>query len=102
MAMIKYIVHLYTGYCGSDCYEALEVDDDTSEEELGYIVWDMAVSNAERFGYYPPYEGDEDDYEEDEDSVSNGIEGYAELYDPKKHDRYRPGGGSFAQDFSNE
>ena len=95
--MIKYIVHTYTGYCGSDNYYALEMEDDHSEEDLDRIVWEMAVENADRYGYYPPDEDGNDD--DDDESISNGIEGHAELYDPEKHDQHRPGGGSFAQDF---
>lgn len=96
--MIKYIVHLYTGFVGSDCYEALEMDDDHTEEELGEIVWEMAVANADRYGYHPPF--DEDYDEEQDEGLSNGIEGHAEIYDPKKHDMRRAGGGSFAMEFS--
>ena len=64
----------------------------------------MALDHAESYGYYPPDEGDEYMSDEDcddwnSDKISEGIEGYAEPYDPEVHDMYRSGGGSFEDDF---
>jgi hypothetical protein len=61
--------------------------DDHTEEDLSEAVWDMALANAESYGYYPMSEAhDVFEDEEHEDSYTDNIEGWAELYDPEKHD----------------
>ena len=96
--MRKLIATLYTGYCGSDGHEAFSVDDDTSEDEINIIVYEMALEHACSYGYYP-YPEDDDDLDEENDGYSQGIEGAWEDYNPEEHDRYRAGGGSFESDF---
>lgn len=94
--MTKYIVHLNVGYAGMDSVEALELPDNHTQKELDDACWDMAVDHAERYGYYPPSDDTDDDNDE---FVSENIEGWPEVYNPKKHDMLRAGGGSFADDF---
>ena len=108
--MRKLIVFSSTGSCGSDGVDALLVPDGWTEEYIDSEVWQMALSNAESYGIYyaPDYEqsvndGDmtqeEFDEMEDQGSLSSGIEGYYEEYNPEKHDMLRSGGGSFEDDF---
>jgi hypothetical protein len=53
-----------------------------------------ALSNAEAYGYYPPnYDFAEPD--EDDGSVSYGIEGCWVEYDAENHDMLKPGGGKW-------
>jgi hypothetical protein len=78
-----------------DAHGALELPDDHTEKELSDACWDMALDNADMYGYYPP----SDDMDDDDEYVTEGIEGWAEVYDPEKHDMHRAGGGSFAGDF---
>lgn len=100
--MRKLIAHLETGFAGSKAHVAVTFDDDTSENEINEIVYGMALDHAESYGYYP-YPDDDEDFDEDLDEeyegYTQGIEGYYEEYDPKKHDMLRAGGGSFENDF---
>lgn len=99
--MRKLIASLYTGYCGSDRHAAFTVDDDTTDEEINNIAYDMALEHADGYGYYPYPDNDDndDDYDEYNDGYTYGIEGAWEDYVPEEHDRYRAGGGSFEVDF---
>jgi hypothetical protein len=96
--MKRYVVFLEVGYAGMDTCEALSMPDDHTEEELSQAAWDMAVDHASSYGVKVGDSYDPDDEEEDYYSGEN-VEGYAELYDPEKHDMLRPGGGSFLKDF---
>lgn len=101
--MKHYIVHMEVGYAGMDGYDLLSMPDDATEEEVQDEAYLMALQHAESYGYYPPSdEYPEDDGEEDWDSdnVSDNIEGWAEPYDPAKHDGERAGGGSFMDDIA--
>ena len=103
--MKRFIVHMHVGYAGMDGYDALVMPDDATEDEIQQEAYYMAVEHAESYGYYPSDEGDDSYCEDDEDDgwnsdkVSEGIEGYAEPYDPEVHDMHRSGGGSFEDDF---
>lgn len=97
--MKKYIVFMYVGFCGMDGVEALCMDDNHTQEELENAVWEMAVNHAEMYGYYPEHEAPEDydpdseDFDENSgDNYVDSIEGYAEEYDPEKHDGHSIGG----------
>lgn len=85
----RFIVHMHVGYAGMDGYEILIVRDNATEDEIQLEAWHMALEHAERYGYYAPSEDDVGV------KISYNIEGYAEIYDPEKHDRHRNGGGSF-------
>lgn len=97
--MRKMIVHLSVGFAGMDACEALLVEDDATDDEIQQEAWYMAVDHAERYGYYPAddYEDEDDDW--GSDKYSNNIEGHAVDYNPALHDMKRSGGGSFEQDF---
>ncbi len=101
--MKHYIVHMSVGYAGMDGYDILSKPDDATMEEVQDEAHLMALDHAESYGYYPPSdEYPEDDGEEDWDSdkISDSIEGWAEPYDPAKHDGKRCGGGSFMDDIA--
>lgn len=111
--MRKLIAHLETGFCGSDTYEALLVEDTTTEDEINSIVYEMAKNNAEGFGIYPTWEYQEQvdqgllspeelDAMEDNGDLSDDIGGSYEDYVPEKHDMLRSGGGSFEEDFEED
>lgn len=87
----KYAVFLHTGYCGMDAVEFIEFDKKPSEEELNDICWQLAVEHAEGLGIYPECDREYYDDSEDDDCYSDNIDGSAEEYDPKKHDKYRIG-----------
>ena len=91
--MRKIVLFLHTGYAGMDSYEFWEVPEDTTDDELEELCWERAKCNAESYGIYPlsEYEGD-DDFNVDDESLSDNIEGSFEDYDPDKHDGYRVGG----------
>jgi hypothetical protein len=95
--MKRYIVTLETGYAGMDAHEALLMPDDHTEEKLQDIIWGMAVDHASGYGVEVE-DSDSFDPEDNEYSGEN-VAGFAELYDPKKHDGLRSGGGSFEEDF---
>ena len=97
--MKRYVVELETGYVGMGTHEALSMPEDHTDDELAEAVWHMAVDHASSYGVEV---GDSDSYDPDDDEEQysgEGIGGYAELYDPEKHDMLRPGGGSFLEDF---
>lgn len=102
--MKHYIVHMYVGYAGMDGHDLLSMPDDATEEEVQDEAHLMALAHAESYGYYPPSdeypeeEEEEDDWESDQ--ISDNIEGYAEPYDPDKHDMLRAGGGSFMDEIT--
>jgi hypothetical protein len=96
--MKRYVVELETGYVGMTTHEALSMPEDHTDDELAQTVWDMAVDHASSYGIEV---GDSDSFDPDGEEEYSGedVEGYAELYDPEKHDMLRPGGGSFLDDF---
>jgi hypothetical protein len=85
--MKTYIVHMFAATVGTEACELLEMWDDHTQEELDSIVWEMALDHAESYGYYPMEDApDVFEDEEDEEQYTHNIEGWAELYDPEKHD----------------
>ena len=97
--MKKLIVKMHTGYCGMDQYDILVMSDNATEEEIADEAYRMAVEHAETYGIYPyPEDFDEDD---DGENYSNNIDGFViGEYVAEKHDMYRSGGGSFADEFA--
>lgn len=83
--MKKIIFHLSTGMCGMDSHEVLEYDDDVTHDQLDEEAWQLAVNNAESYGYYPEEwrQEMEDDGVDEEHFTS--VEGCWEVYDEKKH-----------------
>lgn len=96
--MKKLIVKMNTGYAGMSAYDILIMPDDATEDEISEEAYYMAVQHAEMYGIYPP---DYDSEEDDVDMSGENIDGYViGEYDPAKHDQFRSGGGSFAEDFA--
>jgi len=93
--MRKLIAFLNVGYAGMDAVEAFVMPDDATDGEINEVVWEFALANAEMYGYYPP----SDDDDQDDEYVSEGIDGHFEDYRPE-HDSERAGGGSFEDDFA--
>ena len=86
---MKKIVFFYeTGFCGTNTAEVVEFSDDVTNDELDQYAWENAVQWAESHGIYPECDrelsGELD--EQFDDSYSDNIEGYWEVYDPAKHD----------------
>lgn len=104
--MKHYIVHMHVGYAGMDGHDILSMPDDATMEEVQDEAQLMALEPAESYGYYPPSdeypeeEDDDDDSAWNSDQISDNIEGWAEPYDPDKHDMLRAGGGSFMEDIA--
>ncbi len=104
--MKHYIVHMYVGYAGMDAHDILSMPDDATMEEVQDEAHLMALEHAESYGYYPPSDEYPEDYDGevmddcDSDQISDNIEGWAEPYDPDKHDMHRAGGGSFMDDIA--
>lgn len=101
--MKHYIVHMYVGYVGMDGHDILSMPDDATEEEVQDEAHLMALEHAESYGYYPPsdeYSEEDDDDDWKSDKISDNIEGWAEPYDPDKHDMHRAGGGSFMDEIT--
>ena len=87
--MTKIFVKCYTGYCGSDGHEVIEVDytveelsdwESPASIELNEIVHEMARENAQMYGI-------EDD---DEEGIveTDYIQGNWEIFDFEKHGGY--------------
>lgn len=84
---MKKIVFFYNaGMSGTDTAELVEFEDDITDDELDTYAWEGAIQWAESYGVYPESYRYLDDEEEDEDTYSDNIDGYWEVYDPAKHD----------------
>ncbi len=87
----KIIVHLYTGYCGTNAHEFYEINADAIEEAISEFCWELARDNAAAYGIYPEEDMPNDVSEDDTDHYSDDIEGYYEDYNPEEHDGFRTG-----------
>ena len=96
--MKHYIVHMHVGYAGMDGHDILSMPDDATMEEVQDEAHLMALEHAESYGYYPPSDEYSEEDDDDSDKISDNIEGWAEPYDPDKHDMLRASGGSFMKD----
>ncbi|CAM0035630.1 hypothetical protein VPH184E373B_0095 [Vibrio phage 184E37-3b] len=102
MKQYLWFVGTSTGYVGMDQYDVVlhEATDDQNED-LGDMVWIIALEQAQSYGI-ERYCGQCEDCEEQEyddcEEQEQGIEGWAELYNPDDHDGKRVGGGSFLDD----
>mgnify|MGYP000058844504 FL=1 len=98
--MIKYFYRVSFGFVGCESTGVLEAETETLAEEMAR---DLAIENAESFGYYQDEEvfGTQDTVgspvedlteEEEEDLEFEGYEEtgeldyYIEVYSPEKHD----------------
>ena len=88
----KIVIGLDAGMAGTDSYEFWEVPETATDDELYQLCWERAKNHAEMYGIYPREEYvDTEDFDEDDESYSEGIEGWFEDYNPGKHDGYRVG-----------
>lgn len=88
---MKKIVFFYNaGMSGTDTAELVEFPDDVTDEELDTYAWEGALQWAESYGVYPEsYRLDDEEEDEDrwlDDTYSDNIDGYWEVYDSIKHD----------------
>lgn len=86
---MKKIVFFYdAGMVGTNTAELVEFPDGITDAELDQYAWEGAVEWAEHYGVYPecyrPDEEDDDSWLDD--TYSDSIDGYWEVYDPIKHD----------------
>lgn len=78
---------MHAGFAGTDAWEFCEVPATMTQEELDDFTWELAKNHAEMYGIYPREEYvDTEDYNEDDESYSDNIEGHWEDYNPEKHD----------------
>jgi hypothetical protein len=98
--MRKLIVHMTTGYPAEAAYDAMQVPEDWTDEEISDEAWYMACQHAESYGH--PHNGEVDTEDEDyyyDEWFSEYVGADWEDYVPEKHDMFRSGGGSFSEDF---
>jgi hypothetical protein len=96
----KIVIGLDAGMVGTDSYEFWEVPDTATDDELYELCWERAKNHAEMYGIYPREEyAATEDFDEDEESYSDSIEGWFEDYNPSKHDGHRVGGDRSWQEY---
>lgn len=87
---MKKIVFFYgTGFAGTNTADLVEFPDDITDAELDQYAWEGAVQWAESYGVYPECYRPDDEEDDDswlDDTYSDSIDGYWEVYDPIKHD----------------
>lgn len=82
---MKKIVFFYdAGMAGTNTANLVEFPDDITDAELDQYAWEGAVEWAEHYGVYPECYRPDD--EEEDDTYSDSIDGYWEVYDPNTHD----------------
>lgn len=98
--MRKIVLTLHTGFCGMDSHEFWKVSETATDAELNELCWERAKENADSYGIYPYSEYcDDPEFDEDDESYSDNIEGSFEDYDPDKHDGHRVGKDTSWQEF---
>jgi len=85
----KIVFRAHPGFVGADHAEGYVLVHDYPESVIDDAAWQFGLEWAESYGVYPreeyitDLEEDEDEYG---DQYSDGIEGWWEVYDAKKHD----------------
>ena len=79
----KIVIHSETNSVGTDSWDFIEVDVNTTDKELDDLAWEYALNNAESYGIYPPSDADTD-----EDGADDNIGGCWYDYVPEDHDIY--------------
>ncbi len=98
--MRKIAIGMDAGMVGTDSWEFWVVPESMTDDELHELCWERAKDHAEMYGIYPRHEyEDTEDFDEDDESYSEGIEGWWEDYDPEQHDGYRVGGDTSWQEY---
>lgn len=85
----------YNNQVGKEGCDCLEVEDDTTDAEIDEMAYYQAIDHAESYGIYLCDDECEDPDCENEHPGDTHIEGAWEIYDPKKHDGKKPGGGKW-------
>lgn len=90
--MRKIVIGMDAGMAGTDSWSFWLVPESITDDELSDFAWQCAKEHAEMYGIYPRHEyEDTEDFDEEDESYSEGIEGWWEDYDPDKHDGRRIG-----------
>lgn len=77
------------GIVGTDGYEFWIVPPSMTDQELDAFAWQCGSDHAEMYGIYPRSEyQNTEDFDEDDESYSEDIEGSWEDYLPEKHDMH--------------
>jgi hypothetical protein len=98
--MRKIVIGMDAGMAGTDSWAFWLVPDDVSDDELSDFAWELARDHAEMYGIYPREEyADTEDFDEDDESYSDSIEGWWEVYSPDEHDGHRVGGDRSWQEY---
>lgn len=87
----KFVFKAHAGQAGTDTCEFYILTEDTPESVLQDEANQFAYDHAEMYGIYPAHQYSEEDIAEDEESYSENIEGWYEIYDPEEHDGHRIG-----------
>lgn len=83
----KIVFFADAGMAGTDHAEGFILGSDITEGNLDEEAWRFGVDWAESYGIYPRHEyEDEDNFDEDDECYSEGIEGSWDFYDAEKHD----------------
>ena len=91
--MRRIVIGMHAGMAGTDSWEFYLVPESISRADLELFAWERAKDHAEMYGIYPRDEYvDLPDFDEDDESYSDSIEGWYEDYDANKHDCHRVGG----------
>ncbi len=93
--MKRVFFNMYTNQVGCDGCDAAEFPDSISEEELNDEAHQRAVDWAESYGIYSCDGGNDCEGDGCENDHDGDICGTWEIYNPKKHDMEKPGGGTW-------
>jgi hypothetical protein len=89
----KIVIGMHAGMAGTDNWEFWLVPESMTDDEVLDMAWQCAKDHAEMYGVYPREEySDTEDFDEDDESYSDNIEGWWEPYVPAEHDGHRVGG----------
>lgn len=99
-----WFVSMSTGYCGTNATDVtLASTLDNYNNYLCESAYEMAVQNAESFGYDTMDCGECEGCREygkcDDPIESDSIDYSIAIYNPAKHDSKRAGGGSFLEEY---
>jgi len=87
--MRKIVIGMHAGLAGTNAWEFWEVPESMTDNELSDMAWQCGKEHAEMYGIYPLHEyQDLPDFDENDEAYSDGIEGWWEDYDAKKHDEH--------------
>jgi hypothetical protein len=98
--MRKIVIGMDAGQAGTDSWSFWLVPKSMTDTQLSELAWECAKDHAEMYGIYPRDEYvDTEGFDEDDESYSEGIEGWYEDYDSEKHDGHRVGSDTSWQEY---